>query len=680
MASYVEEPGVINRKIAPEPQVILIHGVGLPGPELFGSQRAELCKYFGFDTDSITTIDWHGVVAHPVDLDDDCRGATSSIRYSIRRAFRKAMTLNFPDFSSQQFAQLMRGMLGAASSCEPRLVPRLTAGLLCCAPLMLIWLLYVVTTFVWAPAEFPVLLNPMRLAISVFDPRDVLQALHVVPIAFWLLVIFLSLSSVFRGVIRRDWNGACLSIRRASIGMLRPVVFLLGLVSQLWSFYILPYGLCILLSTTGNWTNERSVSSTGIPIIGSSGGLQLITLGAFVALVCILFGIAVFVFLLTVIGPLAWSRKVIADVVCFMGDREYARSLLRHVHGELSGIAFEENQEVVLVGHSLGSVIGLLSVLDGDSPLPRSTKLRVLTMGSPIALLARFFPESIPSGDELRQQLVNRYANATWLNVYRPWDPIGGKIFNRRNRCAMDGSTRQYKNVLFGHTNYWDDEEVWRIARDQFPKLNPVQQCNVDLQIGEGARPRSVDEYPMYVQRSSRIGVICAVLLAASLFAGFNFFWASPTNRNDERALLGARGEQVEGYLYAYRELVRHGSVTRYVVAFAPPKSKTLAFGVGSYDVLGGPRERLAESPEDVVLQEFGPFGGKEGERVPVVVRFLPDDPGVFDFPEARVFHGGVTFYAGFMTFLAFGLSGVGLWFSFYWAGSIYSGVAPKLP
>jgi hypothetical protein len=102
-------------------------------------------------------------------------------------------------------------------------------------------------------------------------------------------------------------------------------------------------------------------------------------------------------------------------------------------------------EEVVLLAHSMGTIIALDVLATGDIRLGPTTRLRLVTMGCPLQrLFHRFYPAFYPSPAWFRQRLHEFYPNLSWVNVWIPGDLIGesidgipnAKITPRRGPCA----------------------------------------------------------------------------------------------------------------------------------------------------------------------------------------------------------------------------------------------------
>ncbi len=162
-----------------------------------------------------------------------------------------------------------------------------------------------------------------------------------------------------------------------------------------------------------------------------------------------------------------------------------------------SGDAYDA---VVLVGHSLGSVIAL-DALDGVArearvegdlagarrPLPLLKLRGLLTFGSPLDKIAYFFRERVRDGDAVHAQLASfRHASRRrpsrrddgpyrlarydvpygwlrWLHLHAPADPISDPLVYYR---VDERRLRRYPWPWSAHGRYWDDPETYRALAD----------------------------------------------------------------------------------------------------------------------------------------------------------------------------------------------------------------------
>ncbi|GAB2923327.1 hypothetical protein ACFMQL_30465 [Nonomuraea fastidiosa] len=108
----------------------------------------------------------------------------------------------------------------------------------------------------------------------------------------------------------------------------------------------------------------------------------------------------------------------------------YTERVVPELVSRVRRLAATDRDQVVLSGHSQGSVIAAAVVLQLD-PATRA-RVRLLTHGSPLRrLYAAYFPAYFgPAGLAAVREAV------TWCNLYRLSDPIGGPAFRRVDPLA----------------------------------------------------------------------------------------------------------------------------------------------------------------------------------------------------------------------------------------------------
>ncbi len=152
---------------------------------------------------------------------------------------------------------------------------------------------------------------------------------------------------------------------------------------------------------------------------------------------------------------------LVLDLPLYLGEA-YGPQMREEVEKTIRGVA-EKTDGIVVVGHSLGSVIAhdvVAKMLTETNPLPIQA---LVTMGSPLEwvnslrMKARGIPE-IPAIPKTLQ----------WLNFYNAVDPVPLKrelpktIFHVKNFSISAGTL----NPLEAHSAYWTDGKVAGLIRD----------------------------------------------------------------------------------------------------------------------------------------------------------------------------------------------------------------------
>jgi hypothetical protein len=159
--------------------------------------------------------------------------------------------------------------------------------------------------------------------------------------------------------------------------------------------------------------------------------------------------------------------KILADVAHYLGDADHHAELQSRLASALEAASWKDGP-AIFCGHSLGSMI-LIDYLRAEEkwgPLPG--RVALITMGSPsLRLFHRFFPRQYPSPAELAVRFREMIPGFAWFNIYRPLDPIGGRLLLPARPWFRDISTKQWmlRKILKGnpiapHVGYFEDPVV----------------------------------------------------------------------------------------------------------------------------------------------------------------------------------------------------------------------------
>ena len=178
-----------------------------------------------------------------------------------------------------------------------------------------------------------------------------------------------------------------------------------------------------------------------------------------VAYFCML-KIAVYCFLgpIVVVGAfvlLMPMLDLVGDVAFYVGNQSKRRTLETAMLAIIEFVSQKAPKaNLVIIGHSLGTVLVTHTAYGLAGP-PAERNLFLVTLGSPLKLLARIFPGSILAPI----QLLDRYRAAgsvvLWANMWRSHDLIGQSLKTQSERfvesCLGNGF----------HRNYWRDKRLW---------------------------------------------------------------------------------------------------------------------------------------------------------------------------------------------------------------------------
>ena len=153
----------------------------------------------------------------------------------------------------------------------------------------------------------------------------------------------------------------------------------------------------------------------------------------------------------------------------------------------------EDYDEVILLGHSLGSVIAydVVDRLNKETNVrpdfvPCSEKLKgLITFGSPLDKIAFFFDEKISKDQQVRRDLVSqlhsfrrRYVsqevlkndirqnmgNVAWINFWIKQDPVCGSldVYQPVKNIELECTDIKHDVSIESHSRYWTFERMYR--------------------------------------------------------------------------------------------------------------------------------------------------------------------------------------------------------------------------
>ncbi len=163
--------------------------------------------------------------------------------------------------------------------------------------------------------------------------------------------------------------------------------------------------------------------------------------------------------------------KIFSDIFRYIGIPPYRKRLVQELtdamQGQLGGC-----DHVIILAHSLGSVITVDSLLSGPNLLGNVARVDLVTMGSPLKrMFYGGFPELFASPERIWESLTARLNSFRWINVYRPLDVVGARISTARVSPIMEFNTQEY---LKNHTNYWSDVCVAGLIQQALATSKPA--------------------------------------------------------------------------------------------------------------------------------------------------------------------------------------------------------------
>jgi hypothetical protein len=256
---------------------------------------------------------------------------------------------------------------------------------------------------------------------------------------FLAVITVLSASVILGASFSLSLKGMIVSVRRLVVTILWPV----------FHFFAVPvgFGLIALVVLILSVRLFNTIEGPGNEFLYMLLYIA-IRLGSVVAAFAVMWAVA------KVANPLL---KVLSDVARYIGIGEHRRKLQTLLTQRLQR-EVDECDRLVILAHSLGSVIAVDTMLRSPQVLAPLKQLDFVTMGSPLRRLFHgFFPEIYSSVDAINLDLRNNINRFGWVNIYRPLDFIGAHLSANPESTILEFNTHElFKN----HTNYWSDPVV----------------------------------------------------------------------------------------------------------------------------------------------------------------------------------------------------------------------------
>jgi hypothetical protein len=383
-----------------------------------------------------------------------------------------------------------------------------------------------------------------------------------------LFVVMLGLDLI-RSLIRRSPAPLLVTFRRGALLLLQPLILLLTIpVSWRFGTALIAFVAGLIPIAVFGAVLNLLVS----PLFGSFNAIA-VSIGATILLIvaaALVGGFHVIVRQLWIGGPL----KVLLDIVRYLGSPTYRTTLQRAFDERIHALdtAGEDGRRVVLLAHSLGSVIALDSLI--NSTAWRTTdSVHLVTLGSPIKRsFIRFFPGYLfpPSIDRAARVAAARLDRFSWINIHRPWDYVGTGLGLERAGVGEDLSTRQGRRVFSSHSNYWGDEVVvatleaaWQRAVAVDAAVSPAQPAHV-IPV---ATPPDVLNRTTTVARTVSVMLLVAVVgVAVSTFLESRTAWLNDFRQ--ELSDVAQSGTETLANVTYHRTVEGGGEETHYVHHF----------------------------------------------------------------------------------------------------------------
>ncbi|MGD0050948.1 MAG: hypothetical protein ABSD03_03890 [Vulcanimicrobiaceae bacterium] len=118
------------------------------------------------------------------------------------------------------------------------------------------------------------------------------------------------------------------------------------------------------------------------------------------------------------------------DVLHYVGSASAAREAQQMIVARINDLALRAPQaRILLIGHSLGSVLAVESCLRLQTADRAFGRVALLTLGSPLARLARIFPGRIVAPTDAAATFRTSHRVQAWGNLWRDRDFVGRELY-----------------------------------------------------------------------------------------------------------------------------------------------------------------------------------------------------------------------------------------------------------
>jgi hypothetical protein len=560
--------------------VFLVHGVGDAKPGTFTGAVRPMLQAFGLDAQQVQEFNWHSLVGRPVK-------EPSWYSAKITKAYLSSIMLTFRVTTINDIA---------AGGSRKKIT--VAFGLIADG-LILSWCLLFVLFLAGCLVGTSDLIGPLFLFLW--------KAFTVIFVLGLIIGIFFSFSA-------KDGS----HFRRILVSMLRPIIFvsyapfLFSLGQSLTQLAIIIVAVSASSAFVFPFIYSGDSHSFQIGLAMSSAGLAL--------------GIVGFLLSFSLIVVFAPVLKVVSDIFRYSGNSRYRESLHRGLISASLTLGALKGCRVFLVGHSLGSVIILNSLLRKDNPWGEAEEIVLVTMGSPLyRFFHRFFSESCPSPADIGKRLITKGPLKIWINIFRPFDPVGTSIFKKdcSDLPLRDISTRQFKHLLGkAHADYWSDKAVVDIiAREinSFPKVDRVIPSEVEMKpmFADSPDPSNTSMKNKLINLPFLFIPICIIWIFLSLYSVEPYRkWKSA---NEIHKVIKLYGDTTIGTLYFSPKTSPRGS-DHWSVNFIPLSGKKVTFGLSDFNT------------DMARLQNQLDYGNHK--KFSCRITYYPKNPAVFQIAE----------------------------------------------
>lgn len=327
--------------------------------------------------------------------------------------------------------------------------------------------------------------------------------------------------------------------------------------------------------------------------------------------------------------------KIIADIALYLGDDEYRNHLQNNMNQLLDTLP--KNAQIILLGHSLGSVISLDSLMRSHS-WRRMKDVIFVTAGSPLKrVIWRFFDGSLVGSNahDCTERIKKNIRQFTWINVYRPLDQVGTRLDLGKGGVGeekvMGG---QWHRVLSAHVNYFGDAKVVSEVAKLISRRTIHHGKLSEFPENPAYRYALHDEKSL---RSKVFNTVWSLILCFAvglvLYTAANSFSMQSSMRSMLDPTLSSVGIEALGEAVYRRELNGRYMEDHFTFSWLHPETHTPI----SVNASGGSIVSPYQFNADKFISESDCEQSRNIERCiisNVVIRFLPDKPSVFILPN----------------------------------------------
>src|ERR1700674_3230246 len=148
----------------------------------------------------------------------------------------------------------------------------------------------------------------------------------------------------------------------------------------------------------------------------------------------------------------------IGDVAAYVGKPERRMDIEGALRATIDAAAKSAPAaQILVVGHSLGTVVVSHSLLGLKQDHPGSGRLILVTLGSPLRRMSRIFPAYVKSPEELLSAYAGQRTVIFWANLWRDRDFIGRALKPTVQEIFAEKSLGDGP-----HWGMWSDRRLWQ--------------------------------------------------------------------------------------------------------------------------------------------------------------------------------------------------------------------------